>query len=83
MPAGLRAAAGLADRGRWGRVPRLTDSDWRQVERALLAGALAQGPDTDLWTLPQAVDAIAEDGATSQAMVATASASSSRPAARS
>jgi hypothetical protein len=56
MPAGLRAAAGLADRGRWGRVPRLTDSDWRQVERALLASASAQGSDTDLWTLQQAVD---------------------------
>jgi transposase len=50
--------AGLAGPGRWGRPPRLTDRDWRRVERALLAGAVAQGFDTDLWTLPRIAEVI-------------------------
>jgi transposase len=37
--------AGLAGPGRWGRPSRLTDRDWRRVERALLAGAQAHGFD--------------------------------------
>jgi transposase len=45
--------AGLAGSGRWGRPSRLSEADWRRVERALLAGAVAQGFDTDLWTLPR------------------------------
>src|SRR6266511_2167461 len=54
MPAGLRAAGP----GRWGRPSRLTDRDWRRVERALLAGAEAHGFDTDLWTLPRVAEVI-------------------------
>jgi transposase len=42
---------GLAGPGRWGRPSRLSDRDWRRVERALLAGAIAQGFDTDLMLL--------------------------------
>lgn len=45
--------AGLAGPGRWGRPSRLSDADWRRVEHALLAGAIAQGFDTDLWSLPR------------------------------
>ncbi len=43
----------MAGPGRWGRPSRLSDPDWRRVERALLAGAVAQGFDTELWTLPR------------------------------
>jgi transposase len=50
--------AGLAGPGRWGRPSRLTDRDWRRVERALLAGAEAHGFDTDLWTLPRVAEVI-------------------------
>jgi transposase len=50
--------AGLAGPGRWGRPSRLSDRDWRRVERALLAGAVAQGFDTDLWTLPRVAEVI-------------------------
>ena len=45
--------AGLAGPGRWGRPSRLSDRDWRRVERALLQGAQAHGFDNDLWTLPR------------------------------
>src|SRR6266511_1801519 len=50
--------AGLAGPGRWGRPSRLTDRDWRRVERALLDGAEAHGFDTDLWTLPRVAEVI-------------------------
>jgi transposase len=50
--------AGLAGPGRWGRPSRLSDQDWRRVERALLAGAVAQGFDSDLWTLPRVAEVI-------------------------
>jgi transposase len=50
--------AGLAGPGRWGRPSRLSDADWRRVERALLAGAQAHGFDTDLWTLPRIAEVI-------------------------
>jgi transposase len=50
--------AGLAGPGRWGRPSRLSEADWRRVERALLAGAVAQGFDTDLWTLPRIAEVI-------------------------
>jgi Homeodomain-like domain len=43
--------AGLAGPGRWGRPSRLSDRDWQRVEHALLAGAVAQGFDTDLMLL--------------------------------
>jgi len=49
---------GLAGPGRWGRPSRLTDRDWRRVERALLQGAQAHGFDTDLWTLPRVAEVI-------------------------
>src|SRR5207247_6167794 len=48
----------LAGPTRLGRPPRLSDSDWRRVERALLAGAQANGFDTDLWTLPRVAEVI-------------------------
>jgi transposase len=51
-------SAALAGPTRLGRPPRLSDSDWRRVERALLAGAVAQGFDTDLWTLPRVAEVI-------------------------
>jgi transposase len=50
--------AGLAGPGRWGRPSRLSDRDWQRVEHALLAGAVAQGFDTDLWTLPRVAEVI-------------------------
>jgi transposase len=50
--------AGLAGPGRWGRPSRLSEADWRRVERTLLAGAVAQGFDTDLWTLPRIAEVI-------------------------
>jgi transposase len=50
--------AGLAGPGRWGRPSRLSEADCRRVERALLAGAVAQGFATDLWTLPRIAEVI-------------------------
>ena len=50
--------AGLAGPGRWGRPSRLSEGDWRRVERALLQGAQAHGFDTDLWTLPRIAEVI-------------------------
>jgi transposase len=50
--------AGLAGPGRWGRPSRLSDHDWQRLEHALLAGAVAQGFDTDLWTLPRIAEVI-------------------------
>jgi transposase len=50
--------AELAGPGRWGRPSRLSDRDWRRVERALLQGAQAHGFDTDLWTLPRIAEVI-------------------------
>jgi transposase len=50
--------AGLAGPGRWGRPSRLSEADWRRVERALLQGAEAHGFDTDLWTLPRVAEVI-------------------------
>jgi transposase len=48
----------LAGPGRWGRPSRLSDRDWRRVERALLQGAQAHGFDNDLWTLPRIAEVI-------------------------
>jgi transposase-like protein len=42
-----RPGAELAGPGRWGRPSRLSEADWRRVENALLAGAVAQGFDTE------------------------------------
>jgi transposase len=41
----------LRSRGPSGPDPRLSDAQLAQVEEALLAGAMANGFDTDLWTL--------------------------------
>jgi transposase len=43
--------AGLAGPGRWGRPSRLSEADWRRIEKALLAGAQAHGFDNDLMLL--------------------------------
>jgi transposase len=48
----------LAGPTRLGRPPRLSEGDWRRVERALLAGAVARGFDTDQWTLPRVAEVI-------------------------
>jgi transposase len=50
--------AALAGPTRLGRPPRLSEGDWRRVERALLAGAQASGFDTELWTLPRVAEVI-------------------------
>jgi transposase len=41
----------LRSRGPTGPDPKLSDAQLAQVEQALLAGAMANGFDTDLWTL--------------------------------
>lgn len=50
--AGLRAA------GRAGRKPRLSASQWRQVDAALRQGARQHGFSADLWTLPRVATVI-------------------------
>lgn len=45
--------AGLARRGPPGVRPRLRPAQLRQLERLLLAGPMAAGYGTDLWTLPR------------------------------
>jgi transposase len=44
-------AAALRSRGPSGPDPKLSAAPLAQVEQALLAGAMANGVDTDLWTL--------------------------------
>jgi transposase len=41
----------LRSRGPTGPAPKLSDAQLAQIEEALLAGAMANGFDTDLWTL--------------------------------
>ena len=41
----------LRSRGPTGPDPKLSDAQLAQVQEALLAGAMANGFDTDLWTL--------------------------------
>jgi transposase len=41
----------LRSRGPTGPDPKLSDAELAHVEQALLAGAMANGFDTDLWTL--------------------------------
>jgi transposase len=48
----------LAGPGPLGPPSRLSEADWQRVEHALLAGAAAQGFDTDLWTLPRVAEVI-------------------------
>jgi len=48
----------LRGAGRAGRAPRLHAGQLQQVERALRAGARANGFNTDLWTLPRVAQVI-------------------------
>jgi len=48
----------LAGAGRTGRKPRLSGSDLCRLEAILLAGAPAQGYETDLWTLKRIAQVI-------------------------
>jgi transposase len=50
--------AALRRRPAAGRPPKLSDSQAAQVERALLAGAQANGFATDLWTLDRVVQVV-------------------------
>jgi transposase len=50
--------AALAGAGRAGRLPRLTDEQVGEVEKALLAGPHSNGFETDLWTLARVADVI-------------------------
>ena len=52
--------AALASKGSAGRKPKLTAEQTNQVTEALLAGPVAQGYKTALWTLPR-VAALIED----------------------
>jgi len=49
----------LAAAGRAGRKPRLTSSQLKKVEAALLKGPRANGFDADLWSLPRIAKVIA------------------------
>jgi transposase len=49
----------LAAAGRAGRKPRLTSSQLKKVEAALLKGPRANGFDADLWSLPRIAAVIA------------------------
>jgi transposase len=51
--------AALRGAGRAGRKPKLTSSDLKRIERALLRGARANGYPTELWTLPRITEVIA------------------------
>lgn len=41
-----------------GRKPRLTQTQWQEIERDLLSGPRACGYETDLWTLERIADLI-------------------------
>ena len=49
---------GLKAAGRAGRLPRLTQSQLAEVERALLQGPSEFGYATELWTLPRVAEVI-------------------------
>jgi len=49
----------LRGAGRAGRKPKLTPSDLKRIERALLRGARTAGYPTELWTLPRITEVIA------------------------
>ena len=56
-------AGALKAAGRAGRMPRLTEAQLRQVDRALRRGPRAHGFGTDLWTLDRVATVIeAETG---------------------
>lgn len=48
----------LKSAGRAGRLPRLSGGQLRQLEEALLAGPLAAGYRTEVWTLPRIAELI-------------------------
>jgi transposase len=50
--------AALAGAGRAGRVPRLDDDQVAEIEKSLLAGAEANGYESDLWTLARVAEVI-------------------------
>jgi transposase len=50
----------LRSRGPSGPDPKLSDAQLAQVQEALLAGAMANGFDTDLWTLERITVVIAQ-----------------------
>jgi transposase len=50
----------LRSRGPTGPDPKLSDAQLAKVEQALLAGAMANGFDTDLWTLERITVVIAQ-----------------------
>jgi transposase len=52
--------AALASKGPAGRKPKMSAAQTEQVTQALLAGPVAQGYKTDLWTLPRVADLIEE-----------------------
>jgi transposase len=54
-----RGNKALASAGRAGRKPRLTSSQLKKVEAALLKGPRANGFDADLWSLPRIAEVIA------------------------
>jgi transposase len=54
-----RGLAGLKDRPRSGRPPRLTPQQWRELLKILEAGAIRSGFQTERWTLPRIRDVIA------------------------
>lgn len=53
-------AAALASKGTAGRKPKLAPEQMSQVTEALLAGPVARGYKTALWTLPRVADLIQE-----------------------
>jgi len=53
-----RGKKALASVGRAGRKPRLTSSQLKKVEAALLKGPRANGFDADLWSLPRIAEVI-------------------------
>jgi transposase len=53
-----RGQAGLAGAGRAGRRRRLTDEQLAAVEAALLAGPVANGFGTQMWTLARVADLV-------------------------
>lgn len=44
---------GLRSRGQAGRKPKISDEQWAGVEATLLAGPVAYGFDSGVWTLPR------------------------------
>src|SRR6516165_10911430 len=54
-----RGLAGLKNRPRSGRPPRLAPQQWHELLKILEAGAIRSGLQTERWTLPRIRDVIA------------------------